>query len=171
MSKKFLGKVLAGAALGGAMLLIAPGVALADDGPGGDWSHAQEDKGATQCAPSWGEDAKKDGAGWGEDAKKDEKGAKPEVAKPEDAKKDGAGWGEDAKKDEKGAKPEVAKPEAAKEDGDKKECEAPKGWVDGGDAGSSVDGTLATAGGTLLGAAALGGIVLMRRRRTDGSLA
>ena len=143
MSKKFLGKVLAGAALGGAMLLIAPGVALADDGPGGDWSHAQEDKGATQCAPSWGEDAKKDGAGWGEDAKKDEKGAKPEVAKPE----------------------------AAKEDGDKKECEAPKGWVDGGDAGSSVDGTLATAGGTLLGAAALGGIVLMRRRRTDGSLA
>lgn len=137
MSKKFLGKVLAGAALGGAMLFIAPGVALADGAPSGDWSHAQDDKGAAHCAPSWGEDAKKDGAPWSEDAKKDEKGAKPEAAK--------------------------AAPGG--------ECEAPKGWVDGGDAGSSVDGTLATAGGTLLGAAALGGIVLMRRRRTDGSLA
>jgi hypothetical protein len=137
MSKKFLGKVLAGAALGGAMLFIAPGVALADGAPSGDWSHAQDDKGAAECAPSWGEDAKKD-APWS----KDEKGAKPEVAKPEAAK---------------------AAPDA--------ECEAPKGWVDGGEAGSSVDGTLATAGGTLLGAAALGGIVLMRRRRTDGSLA
>jgi hypothetical protein len=142
MSKKFLGKVIVGAALGGAMLFIAPGVALADGAPSGDWSHAQDDKGAANCAPSWGEDAKKDGAPWSEDSKKDEKGAKPEMAKPEAAK---------AAPDE--------------------ECEAPKGWVDGGDAGSSVDGTLATAGGTLLGAAAIGGIVLMRRRRTDGSLA
>ncbi|MGC4771138.1 hypothetical protein ACLQ25_19455 [Micromonospora sp. DT44] len=49
----------------------------------------------------------------------------------------------------------------------------PHGGVDGGDGGVSTgtDRGLATGGASLLGAAALGGIVLMRRRRTDGSLA
>ncbi|MEU4334702.1 hypothetical protein AB0F59_08760, partial [Micromonospora lupini] len=48
----------------------------------------------------------------------------------------------------------------------------PHGGVDGGDGGASTgtDRGLATGGAGLLGAAALGGIVLMRRRRTDGSL-
>ncbi|WLS47987.1 hypothetical protein Q3V37_12575 [Micromonospora profundi] len=48
----------------------------------------------------------------------------------------------------------------------------PHGGVDGGDGGASTgtDRGLATGGASLLGAAALGGIVLMRRRRTDGSL-
>ncbi|MEV4498407.1 hypothetical protein AB0J84_22260, partial [Micromonospora arborensis] len=48
----------------------------------------------------------------------------------------------------------------------------PHGGVDGGDGGTSTgtDRGLATGGAGLLGAAALGGIVLMRRRRTDGSL-
>ncbi|MEV4659871.1 hypothetical protein [Micromonospora sp. NPDC049301] len=48
----------------------------------------------------------------------------------------------------------------------------PRGGVDGGDGGASTgtDRGLATGGASLLGAAALGGIVLMRRRRTDGSL-
>ncbi|MEV4717661.1 hypothetical protein AB0J94_10770, partial [Micromonospora noduli] len=48
----------------------------------------------------------------------------------------------------------------------------PHGGVDGGDGGVSTgtDRGLATGGAGLLGAAALGGIVLMRRRRTDGSL-
>ncbi|MEU4400283.1 hypothetical protein ACIQH6_11145, partial [Micromonospora orduensis] len=48
----------------------------------------------------------------------------------------------------------------------------PHGGVDGGDGGVSTgtDRGLATGGASLLGAAALGGIVLMRRRRTDGSL-
>ncbi|MGC4880933.1 hypothetical protein ACLQ26_32245, partial [Micromonospora sp. DT43] len=48
----------------------------------------------------------------------------------------------------------------------------PHGGVDGGDGGASTgtDRGLATSGAGLLGAAALGGIVLMRRRRTDGSL-
>lgn len=145
MSKKFLGKILATAALGGAALLIAPGIALADDGQGGDWPKAQDDKGGySQCA-EWGDkgDAAKGDEAKGDDAKKDAPG------KPESA---------DAKKDEHG-----------KPGGD--ECDAPKGWVDGGGAGSSTDVKLATAGGTLLGAASLGGLVLLRRRRTDGSLA
>ncbi|SCF09224.1 hypothetical protein [Micromonospora mirobrigensis] len=49
----------------------------------------------------------------------------------------------------------------------------PRGPVDGGDGGmttTGVDKGLATGGAGMLGAAALGGIVLMRRRRTDGSL-
>ncbi len=47
----------------------------------------------------------------------------------------------------------------------------PRGGVDGGDGGVStgVDRGLATGGAGLLGAAALGGLVLLRRR-TDGSL-
>jgi hypothetical protein len=144
MTKKFLGKVLASVALGGATLLIAPGIALADDGgQSADWQHAQDGKDWSHCAGNWGDEAKKD-----------EMGAPPEIAKP------------DAGKPETAGKPEAAK---AAPEGD--ECEAPKGWVDGGDAGSTVDGKLATSGGILLAGAALGGVVLMRRRRTDGSLA
>ncbi|MEO3776954.1 hypothetical protein ABGB16_08885 [Micromonospora sp. B11E3] len=50
----------------------------------------------------------------------------------------------------------------------------PKGHVDGGDGGmtsTSTDRTMATTGAGLLGASALGGLVLLRRRRTDGSVA
>ncbi|MER7335508.1 hypothetical protein ABT339_28135, partial [Micromonospora sp. NPDC000119] len=48
----------------------------------------------------------------------------------------------------------------------------PRGGVDGGDggAGAGTDRGLAAGGASLLGAAALGGLVLMRRRRTDESL-
>lgn len=158
MSKKFLGKVIATAALGGAALLIAPGIALADDGHG-DWPKAQDDKGGySQCAE------------WGDEAKGDE--AKGDKGKGDEGKGDEAKGGE-AKKDERGKPGEAAKEEHGKPGGDedKKECDSPKGWVDGGAAGSSTDVTLATAGGTLLGAASLGGLVLLRRRRTDGSLA
>lgn len=46
----------------------------------------------------------------------------------------------------------------------------PNGWVDGGDGGSTTGGNRALAGGVgMLGAAALGGLVLMRPRRTDGA--
>ncbi|MFG1951076.1 hypothetical protein [Micromonospora sp. NPDC048830] len=50
----------------------------------------------------------------------------------------------------------------------------PKGHVDGGDGGmtsTSTNRTMATTGAGLLGASALGGLVLLRRRRTDGSVA
>ncbi|MEH1013967.1 hypothetical protein V6U90_12770 [Micromonospora sp. CPCC 206060] len=52
---------------------------------------------------------------------------------------------------------------------------APLGWVDGGDGGSTRTGMasetgLATGGATLLGAAALGGLLLVRRRRTGDYL-
>ncbi|MDG4795917.1 hypothetical protein [Micromonospora sp. WMMD1082] len=45
----------------------------------------------------------------------------------------------------------------------------PRGGVDGGDGGmtTGADRGLATAGASLVGAAALGGLVLMRRRRAD----
>ncbi|NLU80563.1 hypothetical protein HCA58_19770 [Micromonospora sp. HNM0581] len=45
----------------------------------------------------------------------------------------------------------------------------PRGGVDGGDGGATTgaDRGLATAGASLVGAAALGGLVLMRRRRAD----
>ena len=48
----------------------------------------------------------------------------------------------------------------------------PHGGVDGGDGGAAAgtDRGLAAGGASLLGAAALGGLVLMRRRRTDESL-
>ncbi|MEV0153286.1 hypothetical protein AB0H57_06020 [Micromonospora sp. NPDC050686] len=49
----------------------------------------------------------------------------------------------------------------------------PRGGVDGGDGGmtsTGLDTGMAAGGAGMLGAAALGGIVLMRRRRTDGSL-
>ncbi|WP_165949907.1 hypothetical protein [Micromonospora sp. KC207] len=49
----------------------------------------------------------------------------------------------------------------------------PRGHVEGGDGGAAggTDRGLATTGAGMLGAAALGGIVLMRRRRANGSLA
>ncbi|MBE1484695.1 hypothetical protein [Plantactinospora soyae] len=47
----------------------------------------------------------------------------------------------------------------------------PKGWVDGGDGGATSGNSdnLAVAGVGMLGMAALGGLVLMRQRRTDES--
>ncbi|WP_433387241.1 hypothetical protein [Micromonospora sp. KLBMP9576] len=48
----------------------------------------------------------------------------------------------------------------------------PRGGVDGGDGGvAGTDRGLAAGGASLIGAAALGGLVLMRRRRTDESVA
>jgi hypothetical protein len=48
----------------------------------------------------------------------------------------------------------------------------PRGSVPGGDGGaSSTDTSRTAAGASLLGAAALGGFLMIRRRRTDGSLA
>ncbi|MDG4826309.1 hypothetical protein O7635_31045 [Asanoa sp. WMMD1127] len=141
MSKKFVGKVLAGLALGGATLLMAPGIAQASDGPGGDWPKGHDDK--AQCAEWHGP---KGGAPNGE------------------ASEGGAPW-------------QAQKEESAKHDGDKKDgpkggddC-APRGAVDGGAAGVSTDATLATSGAALVGVAALGGLVLLRRRRTDGAVA
>ncbi|MGI5147847.1 hypothetical protein ACQEVC_15965 [Plantactinospora sp. CA-294935] len=47
----------------------------------------------------------------------------------------------------------------------------PRGSVPGGDGGASTDSGRAAAGAGLLGAAAIGGFLMIRRRRTDGSLA
>ncbi|MDG4789538.1 hypothetical protein O7626_27055 [Micromonospora sp. WMMD1102] len=46
----------------------------------------------------------------------------------------------------------------------------PRGWVHGGDGGATgSDSGKTAAGASLLGAAALGGFLMIRRRRTDGS--
>jgi MYXO-CTERM domain-containing protein len=45
----------------------------------------------------------------------------------------------------------------------------PKGSVPGGDGGISTDSSRTVAGAGLLGAAAVGGFLMIRRRRTDGS--
>jgi len=176
MSKNFLGKVLAGAALGGATLLIAPGIALADE-RSDDWDKGH-DKGYSYCS-DW-KDEKKDDHG-----KKDEKDHKGKEGddkkkddwkddKKEDDKKDHKGYEEDKKKEDdskKDDKDHKGYKEDDKKDDDKKDCDVPKGWVEGGDGGSTTDHNLATTGAALLGAASIGGIALMRRRRTDGSLA
>ncbi|MEV0714708.1 hypothetical protein [Asanoa sp. NPDC050611] len=146
MSKKIVGKVLASLALGGVTLLIAPGVAMADPSDAAQWA-GKDDKASSHCAPSeW--HGKKDEGDKGDKGDREDKGDKGD--KREEA---------------------VKRDEGDKKDGDKKDCDPPKGWVDGGAAGVSTDATLATTGGVLVGAAALGGLVLLRRRRTDGSVA
>ncbi|MBE1484697.1 hypothetical protein [Plantactinospora soyae] len=47
----------------------------------------------------------------------------------------------------------------------------PRGWVPGGDGGASTDTSRTVAGAGMLGAAAIGGFLMIRRRRTDGSVA
>jgi hypothetical protein len=92
------------------------------------------------------------------------------MADPSDA----AQWaGKDDKASSQCEQPEWhgKKEESAPMGGENKDCKPPKGWVDGGAAGVTADATLATTGGLLVGAAALGGLVLLRRRRTDGSVA
>ncbi|MEV0806134.1 hypothetical protein AB0I41_07080, partial [Micromonospora sp. NPDC050200] len=57
-----------------------------------------------------------------------------------------------------------------RKDEDRKDHCMPRGHVDGGDGGmttTSTDRGLATGGVGMIGAAALGGIVLMRRRRAN----
>jgi len=190
MSKKFVGKVLASLALGGAALLVAPGVAMASDGPpSGDWAKGHDDKGYSQCKEWDGKKDHGDASGWAAPG-----GEAPDGEAPDGAAPDGAGApdgeapdmapnaapnGEAPKAEgpDAGApKEEAPKEESAKKDGDKKdggkpECDAPKGWVDGGDAGIGTDPKLAATGIGLIGTAALGGLVLLRRRRTDGAVA
>jgi hypothetical protein len=231
MAKKFLGKVVAGVALGGASLLIgAPGIALAD-GPTPapepapeevnkiftypEWVKAghkvkiveiceeaqdapwawTEITGEVDLVPkkhgdkwceegSWGEEE----GSWGESNGAEEEGgwggsAKDDAADKKDHKPEDAAAADEGKKDEKDEKfvyyatvkiPWDTTPGHYELVGQCAEGElkvAPKGWVHGGDGGSAgTNTTLATSGAGLLGAAALGGVMLMRRR-TNGTLA
>lgn len=145
-----------------------------NDKPGNDKWDEDEARGE-------GESAEK--GGWGgslDDPKKDEDRKKDEHLKKEDAAAD-AGKKDKHAKDEKFVYyAEVKIPWKGSEPGHYKlvgQCAegelkiAPKGWVHGGDGGASGTNTgLAASGAGMLGAAALGGIVLMRRR-TNGSLA
>ncbi|MDG4828867.1 hypothetical protein O7627_06050 [Solwaraspora sp. WMMD1047] len=242
MAKKFLGKMVAGAALGGASLLIgAPGIALAD-GPTPAPEPAPEEVNKIFTYPEWvkaghkvkiveiceeAQDApwawteitgevdlvpKKHGDKWGEEGSWGDEGSWGEEegswGGSNGAEEEG-GWGGSAKDDAADKKEPKADAEdaAAAEEGKKDEhhekdekfvyyatvkipwdttpghyelvgqCAegelkvAPKGWVHGGDGGSTGANTaLATSGAGLLGAAALGGVMLMRRR-TNGTLA
>jgi hypothetical protein len=229
MSKKFLGRMVAGAALAGACLLgTAPGAAAAPaDGGGGN--HV---KGIIKTFPRWakpGHDIKVlqicskpqyKAWAWSEVTGKVKlypwKGPlRPEMvedfatppngdamAVPGDASSDGEKkWGRkkvepnglkdgiggdevDGPKDGKGKHfvywgsaevPSYADPGQYKLKGS---CAygqlyvVPNGWVDGGDGGTSDTNTsLAVGGAGALAAAGIGGIMMMRRRRTDGSIA
>nr|MDT0658372.1 hypothetical protein [Micromonospora sp. DSM 115978] len=135
----------------------------------GSWGG--EENGAAEEEGGWGgsaDDAKKD------DHKKDEhKKEAEEAAAAEEGKKD-----KDHKKDEKFVYYATVKipwdttPGHYELVGQCAEGElkvAPKGWVHGGDGGSAGTNTaLATSGAAMLGAAALGGVML-KRRRTDGT--
>jgi len=186
MSKKFVGKVLASLALGGAALLVAPGVAMASDGaPSGDWAKGHDDKGYSQCKEWDGKKDQGDASGWAAPGGEAPDGAAPDGAgAPDGEAPDAAPMGEAPKAEapdagapkeeapkEESAKKDGDKKDGDKKDGDKKECDAPKGWVDGGDAGIGTDPKLAATGIGLVGTAALGGLVLLRRRRTDGAVA
>ncbi|MEQ4206695.1 hypothetical protein ABN028_16570 [Actinopolymorpha sp. B17G11] len=231
MSKKFLGRMVAGAALAGACLLsTAPGAAAATaDGGGGD----HHEKGIIKTFPQWakpGHEVKvlqicskpqPKAWAWSEvtgkvklwpwkgplrpemveeyaappngDAMSEPRNAVPNGEKKWDKKKaeanglkDGVGGDEvDGQKDGVKRKhfvywgsaeiPSYADPGKYKLKGS---CAyghlyvVPNGGVDGGDGGTSDTNTsLAVSGAGVLAAAGIGGIVMMRRRRTDGSIA
>ncbi|MEV4760679.1 hypothetical protein AB0J86_37030, partial [Micromonospora sp. NPDC049559] len=119
-------------------------------------------------------DSTKDEKSWdakGDDAKKDEEKGKGYEGKGYE------GYGEEyvyatTVKIDKHAKP--GEYELKGSCGTGKLVIVPTGSVNGGDggvAGTGLDGGLAAGGVGMLGAAALGGLFLMRRPRTDGPLA
>jgi hypothetical protein len=171
MAKKMLGKIVAGAALGSASLLLfsplsayasgnaeyvgtvanQPQINLLDpcrdskDWNGKDWDRKDHDR-KDEDRKDW------DGKDWdGKDWDGKEHDRKDHDGKDEDRKDwDGKDWD--------------------RKDKDRKDHCAPRGHVDGGDGGmttTSIDRGLATGGAGVIGAAALGGIMLMRRRRAN----
>ncbi|MFC0006039.1 hypothetical protein [Micromonospora siamensis] len=150
---------------------------------GDEWKKNHEAYG--QDEKSYGDEWKKNHEAYGQDEKSygDEWKKGPE-AYPQDEKSwDEDSWGEDGWEHGRefvyygeATVDEHAKPGRYELEGSCGQGELvvlPHGGVDGGDGGmttTGVDKGLATGGAGMLGAAALGGIVLMRRRRTDGSL-
>ena len=127
-------------------------------------------------------DAPKDGVGGGWwDGKKDhgtKDGIAAEDAKQDNGVKDGIAY--DRKKDKKFVYWAVVRIPKHTEPGHywlKGSCGygklivAPNGWVDGGDGGTGTNTGLAAGGATALAAAAVGGVALMRRRRSHGTVA
>ena len=113
--------------------------------------------------------------GWSHDDKTEEhRKSWDKDAKADDHRKD---WDKDAKADEFAYWTTVTIPADAKPGhyeltgscADGELIVLPKGWVDGGDGGatSGSSDNLAVGGVGMLGVAALGGLVLMRRHRTD----
>ncbi|MEO3821887.1 hypothetical protein [Plantactinospora sp. B24E8] len=117
---------------------------------------------------------------WQDSKKADEYKAWQDSKKADDykAEKENGGWEQkDAAKYEYWASVKIpwdAKPGTYDLKGSCGEGElivVPKGWVDGGDGGNTASSgdNLAVGGVGMLGMAALGGLVLMRQRRTDES--
>jgi hypothetical protein len=222
MSKKFLGRMVAGAALAGACLLsTAPGAAAATPADGGG-DHYQ--KGIIKTFPQWvkpGYEVKvvqickepqQKAWAWSEPTGKvklwpwkggppptevlennvaPSDGAYPDGKKYDmreldsgDAQKDGVGGNSFGHKDgnkkhfvywAKAKIPSITDPGHYKLKGS---CAyghlyvVPDGAVDGGDGGTSDTNTsLAVGGAGALAVAGVGGIMMMRRRKTDGSIA
>ncbi|TCB95755.1 hypothetical protein E0H26_18290 [Micromonospora zingiberis] len=157
-----------------------------------DWKSGDEERGEWQGR----EDAAQDGAGGGaaadgdhdwkgrEDDKRDEKSEHGGKDRDEYGAEERDWRGDEKGKDDrwehekdfvyfgeariaKDAKPGTYKLEGSCGEGEL--VVLPHGGVDGGDGGltAAADSGLATAGASLVGAAALGGLVLLRRRRTD----
>jgi len=144
----------------------------------GSW----EDKGREHGSEEYGSD------GYGSDGYGSDEYGSEEKGSWEDKGRDGGWNGEDSRDHGKGEDKwehkrdfvyygeakvdEHAKPGRYELKGSCGEGElvvTPRGGVDGGDGGvaTGADMNLAAGGASLLGAAALGGIVLLRRRRTD----
>ncbi|WP_446216624.1 hypothetical protein [Micromonospora sp. IBHARD004] len=203
MGKKMLGKVVAGAALGGAsLLLFSPGAAYAaghaytgnvvakpqvsllefcpEDH--GDWDHKDWDR--------------KDHDGKDHDRKDEDRDNKDHDGKDRDRKDEdrkdwngnsdetwqsesgqGGGMADDKSDEDRNnrdnkdhdGKDRDRKDEDRRDHDDRDHC-MPRGHVDGGDGGmttTSLDRGMAASGVGAIGAAALGGMVLLRRRRAN----
>ncbi|RZU77820.1 hypothetical protein EV384_6562 [Micromonospora kangleipakensis] len=159
-----LGKVVAGAALGGAsLLLFSPGaayaaghaytgnvakpqVSLLESCPEdhGDWDHKDKDH------------DNKDHDGKDRDRKDEDRDNKDHDGKDRDHR-------------DRDNKDEDRKDQDRRDHDDRDRC-MPRGHVDGGDGGmttTSLDRGMAASGVGVIGAAALGGMVLLRRRRAN----
>ncbi|GAA2759468.1 hypothetical protein GCM10009872_48280 [Actinopolymorpha rutila] len=155
MSKRYLGRLAVGAAFASATLLVAaPGMASASVAPTGN-------------VTTWVGTCKMDDHGKKDQWIKGDHGKKDQWIKGDHGKKDQWTKGDHGKKDQWTKGDHGKKDQWSKGD----HCVTPRGWVDGGDGGSSgTNSGLAVGGAGALAAAAFGGMFLVRRRRT-GTLA
>ncbi|MGC5030399.1 hypothetical protein [Micromonospora sp. DT229] len=151
-----------------------PGEDKGDWTPGGDKGEWQDREEAPQQGAGGGAAADEEGNWKSDEHGQDAEGARDRKDRDEHGADKGDRW--EHEKDfvyyGEARIAEDAKPGTYKLEGSCGEGELvvlPHGGVDGGDGGltAGTDRDMATAGAGLVGAAALGGLVLLRRRRTD----
>ncbi|MBO4208848.1 hypothetical protein [Micromonospora echinofusca] len=222
MAKKFLGKLVVGAALGGAALLVsAPGIALADQAPAPHkwgkiytepatvhpgqrieivqvcseeqahpkaWSKVTgevklhpvtHDKGEPGGQPGGMPGGEHKGGRPGGETGGEHKGGQPggETGGEHKGGKGGSDTGPEHKKFVYAGEAQVdrhARPGTYELKGSCAEGEvvvAPRGHVEGGDGGATTSTGMAAGGIGLVAAAALGSMLVLRRRQANGTLA